>query len=279
MPTPRNYQAEVIVLKHRGFGEADKVLTLYTLEYGKVRAVAKGIRRPGSKLGGHVDLLTHSQLMLARGRNLDIITQAQTIDSFIELKSDLDRLSYGLYVAELVDCFTEERMESRAVFDLTLNTLLRLSEASSPDIALRYFELHLVDLLGYRPRLHNCASCNTLLQPVTNFFHPVSGGVLCPDCAMNVSTVRHLSLNAFKILRLWQDCSFDNACRVRLNGELAGELEMVMRSYVKYLLERDLKATAWLDRLKRDRLSGNMSRLVGVDSADIGDYNSALIGR
>jgi len=279
MPTPRNYQAEAIVLKYREFGEADKVLTLYTMEYGKVRAVAKGIRRPGSKNSGHVDLLTHSQLMLAHGRNLDIVTQAQTIDAFLELKGDLDRLSCGLYVAELVDCFTEERMEGRVVFDLTLNTLHRLNEDLSPETVLRYFELHLVHHLGYRPQLHNCASCNIPLKPVTNFFHPVSGGVLCPDCAMGISQVRQLSLSAFKVLRLWQNCSFDDACRVRVNSELAGELEMIMRSYVKYLLERDLKATAWLDRLKRDRLFGDSARPMSVDSAGAGDYNSASIGR
>lgn len=279
MPTPRNYQAEVIVLRHKGLGEADKVLTLYTLEYGKVRAVAKGVRRPGSKNSGHVDLLTHSQLMLAHGRNLDIVTQAQTIDAFLELKGDLDRLSYGLYMAELVDCFTEEHMESRAVFELMLNTLRRLNSGSPPETILRYFELHLVHHLGYRPRLYNCASCNALLKPVTNFFHSVSGGVLCPDCATGMSQVRQLSLSAFKVLRLWQNCSLDDACRVRVSSELAGELEMIMRSYVKYLLERDLKATAWLDRLKRDRFFGSSARLAGVDSAGTGDYNSTSIDR
>jgi DNA repair protein RecO (recombination protein O) len=279
MPAPRSYRAEALVLKHKEFGEADKVLTLYTLEYGKIRAVAKGARRPGSKLGGHLDLLTHSQLFLAHGRNLDIVTQAQTIDAFLNLKSDLDRLSYGLYVAELVDCFTEERMESRAVFDLTLNTLRYLADSSFPNTALRYFELHLVHHLGYRPELHSCASCGAPLRPVANFFHPVSGGVLCPECALNVTQVRPLSLNAFKVLRLWQSCSFDDACRVRVSGELASELEMVMRSYMKYLLERDLKATAWLDRLKRDRLFGCSTRSAGVDSGGTLDYNSASIGR
>ncbi|MCX8126345.1 MAG: DNA repair protein RecO, partial [Dehalococcoidia bacterium] len=266
MSASRSYRTEALVIKHRWFGEAGKLLTLYTLEYGKVQAIAKGVKRPGSKLSGHVDLLTHSQLMLARGRNLDIVTQAQTINPFIELKSDLERLSCGLYVAELVDGFTEDRMESRAIFDLTLNTLQRLSQATSLDTVLRYFELHLVHHLGYRPQLHNCASCGTPLRPVTNFFHPVSGGVLCPDCGMVMPEARRLSLNAFKVLRLWQGCSYGDACRVRINRELADELEMVLRSYLKYLLERDLKATAWLDRLKRERAVGNLPGTADVDS-------------
>lgn len=278
MSPPRNYPAEAIVLKCREFGEADKVLTIYTREHGKVRAVAKGVRRPGSKLGGHVDLLTHSQLMLAHGRNLDIITQAQTIEPFIELKGDLDRLSCGLYVVELIDSFTEEHLECREIFDLTLSTIQRLSGGASPEAVIRYFELHLVDHLGYRPQLHKCALCGTQLRPVINFFHPVSGGVLCPDCARNVPEARQLSLNAFKVLRLWQGCSFDEACRVRIGGELAGELEMAMRSYLKYLLERDLKAAAWLDRLRRERLSNNTTKLVGVDTAGVGNYNCTSAG-
>jgi DNA repair protein RecO (recombination protein O) len=252
MAAPRNYRAEAVILKQRGIGEADRILTLYTLEFGKVRAVAKGVKRPGSKMSGHVDLLTHSQLMLAHGRNLDIVTQAQTVDTFIELKNNLDHLSNALYVAELVDCLTEERLEGKAVFNLLLDTLHRLNDSSQQGSVLRYFELHLAHHLGYRPQLQNCASCETALQPVTNYFHPASGGVLCPECAFSLPQVRPISLNAFKVLRLWQSCDYETACRVRIDTSLSNELEMVMRAYLRFLLEREPKAVAWLDRLKRE---------------------------
>ena len=252
MTAPRVYQTEAIIIRRTKLGEADRIITLYTPGLGKLKAVAKGARRPKSKLGGHVELLTHSQLMLALGRNLDIITQAQTIDNFLPLKDDLERVSRGLYILELVDSFTAERIENRCLFDLLLDTLHQLSQASDGELVLRYFELHLLDYLGYRPQLQRCASCGSTLQPVANFFSPSQGGVLCHDCGYQEPIARPLSLNALKVLRLWQNCNYATAFRVKMKPELSSELEQVMREYIKYLLERQLKSTAWLDRLKRE---------------------------
>ena len=96
MSKPRNYQTEAIIIKKTKLGEADRILTLYTPHLGKIQAVAKGVRRPRSKLAGHLELLTHSQVSLARGRNLETITGSQTINSFLPLKSDLWLISCGL---------------------------------------------------------------------------------------------------------------------------------------------------------------------------------------
>lgn len=252
MTVPRVYQTEAIIIKRTKLGEADRILTLYTPDLGKLKAVAKGTRRPKSKLGGHVELLTHSLLMLARGRNLDIITQAQTINSFSPLKDDLERISRGLYVSELVDSFTAERIENRRLFNLLLETLHQLSQAKNGELALRYFELHLLDHLGYRPQLQRCASCGSPLQPVTNLFSSGQGGVLCHECGYQEPIARSLSLNALKVLRLWQNCDYATANRVNTNSELSLELEQVMREYIRYLLERQVKSTAWLDKLKKE---------------------------
>src|SRR4030042_4175663 len=250
MKLPGVSLTEAIILKRIKWGEADRILILYTPDYGKVRAVAKGSRRPKSKLGGHVELLTHSSLLLARGKNLDIVTQAQTIDSFLALKEDLKRMSCGLYISELVDAFTEERMESHQLFQLLTETLHQLTEAKDNDTVLRYFELRLLDLTGYRPQLQKCANCNASLQPVMNYFSPGQGGVLCPECAFAEPFALQLSLNALKVLRLWQTCDYLTAPRLHINSELASELEQTMRQYIRYRLDRQVKSTAWLDRLK-----------------------------
>jgi DNA repair protein RecO (recombination protein O) len=115
---------------------------------------------------------------------------------------------------------------------------------------LRYFELHLLHHLGYRPQLQQCTEYNSILKPKTNFFSPNRGGVLCHDCGFHEPVASPLSLNALKVLRLWQNCDYAAARRVKINQELARELEQVMREYIKYLLERQLKSTAWLDKLK-----------------------------
>jgi DNA repair protein RecO (recombination protein O) len=250
MKPPRAYQSEAVVIKRIKLGEADRILTLYTPNFGKVRAVAKGSRRTTSKLGGHVELLTYSQLMIARGRNLDIITQAQTIDNFLPLKENLDKLSYGLYISELVDCFTPDQAEDSRLFKLLLDTLQQLAQDKDADCILRYFELHLLDYAGYRPQIHQCADCGASLQPMINAFSTRLGGILCQNCSYQESTGYSLSLNAIKVLRLWQNCDYTVALRVKVEPQLASELERVIRSYIKFLLEKQLKSTEWLDQLR-----------------------------
>jgi DNA repair protein RecO (recombination protein O) len=253
MKLPRTYQTEAIIIKRINLGEADRILILYTANHGKVKAVAKGSRRPKSKLGGHVELLTHSTLLLAKGKSLDIITQAQTINSYLPLKDDLKRMSFGLYASELIDYFTEERIENRGLFSLLIDTLQRLTESSNPDIVLRYFELHLLNHSGYRPQLQKCTNCSQTLKPIPNYFSSSQGGALCPDCAYQEPAVLGLSLNALKVLRIWQTCDFASASRININAELGRELEGILRDHIKYVLDRQVKSTAWLDRLKRQQ--------------------------
>ncbi len=250
MGAPRNYQTQGVIIKQSKFGEFDKILTIYTPGFGKLKAVARGACRPGSKLGGNVEPLTYSLMLLARGRNLDIVTQSQTIDGFLSLKSDLWRMAYGLYILELIDSFTEENSENHSLFDLLLDVLHQLCQADNHEIVSRYFELHLLHHLGYRPQLRRCVSCNSPLKPVVNFFSSSQGGVLCPHCSQKEPISLHLSVNALKILRLWQTCDYATATRVNLKSELSLELEQVMQDYIKYLLQQEVKSMAWLEELK-----------------------------
>ena len=250
MSKPRNYQTEAIIIKKIKLGEADRILTLYTPHLGKIQAVAKGVRRPRSKLAGHLELLTHSLVSLARGRNLDTITGSQTINSFLPLKSDLQLISYGLYATEQVDQFTAEHIENYPLFQLLLETLHQLCQAGDNELALRYFELHLLTQVGYRPQLQQCVSCRQPLQPTTNAFCSSAGGMLCPDCCPSQPLTRLVSVNALKVLRLLQSNDYNTIVKLKMNSVLSHELEAVMRDYVKYLLEREVKSVAWLDVLK-----------------------------
>ena len=250
MGAPRSYQTEAIVIKQIKLGEADKILTIYTPGFGKLKVVAKGACRPGSKLGGNVGPLTYSVMLLARGRNLDIVTQSQTMEGFLALKNDLWRMAYGLYILELIDSFTVENSENRPLFDLLLDTLYQLCRVDSNEIVLRYFELHLLHYLGYRPELHRCVKCNSPLKPVVNFFNSSQGGVLCPRCSQNEPMSRSLSVDALKILRLWQSCDYATAKRVQIKSELSSELEQVLQEYMECLLQRKLRSMTWLRELK-----------------------------
>src|SRR3989304_3228661 len=159
MPEPREYKTEAVVIKKTKLGEADSILTFFTPRLGKIQGFARSLRKPRSKLAGHLELLTHSTVSFARGRNIDTITGSQTIDAFLPLRDDLWLTPCGLYVAELVNQFTADHEENFAVFQLMLDTLNRLGEESNKELVLRYFELHLLESAGYRPQLRECVTC------------------------------------------------------------------------------------------------------------------------
>ena len=250
MTRPRNYQTEAIIIKKTKLGEADRILTLYTPHLGKIPAVAKGVRRPRSKMSGHLELLTHSLVSLARGKNIDTVTGAQTINSFLPLKSDLKLTSCALYAAELVNQFAAENLENYPLFQLLLETMHRLRLGGDNELVLRYFELHLLNEAGYRPQLEQCVSCHTILEPVTNSFCSGAGGMLCPNCRQSQSLSYPLPANAQKVLILLQNNDYTTVSGLKIEPGLSRQLEMVMRNYLRYLLEREIKSTAWLDTLR-----------------------------
>lgn len=247
---PKLYRADAVILKRIESREADDILTLYTLE-GKLRVVARGARRSVSKLGGHIEPLTHSRMQLAQGNNLDIVTQSQTLESFLPLRSDLWCISYALYIAEMVDRFTDEGEANPHLFKLLLDTLRWLCRAPNRELPIRYFELHLPGHLGYKPELQQCVSCNMPIQRTTNFFSASGGGVLCPRCRDKEPVLRPLSLNGLRVLRFLQRSDCSTASRLRMNHELSLELGQLLQGYTRHILEQDVKSARWIDHLKK----------------------------
>ncbi len=251
MPSPRTYQTEAIIIQKTKLGEADSILTLYTPYLGKIQGFAKSLLKPKSKLAGHLELLTHSQVSLARGRNLDTITGSQTIDSFLAIKNDLWLTSCALYTAELVHQFTPEHVADGPVFRLFRETLRQLPPANHKELLLRHFEMHVLQVLGYRPRLHQCVACRAELAPVTNYFSPGAGGVICPQCRQNQQFASPLAADTLKVLQFLQDNDYNTAHHLKVNPPLSRHVEWVMREYIKYLLEREIKSAEWLDTLRQ----------------------------
>ncbi len=183
MPT---YTVQAINIGSFNLGEADKVLTLFTAEKGLVRAVAKGSRKPGTKMAGRADLLNVNKLFLSTGKTFEIITQAETIDSFPALRGDLLRLSYGLYYAELSHQFAQGLSDESCIYFEYLRHALHLQAAQLADanwLSLE-FELGLLDLLGYRPEVTYCVLCREVLTEYNiACFNTELGGVLCSRCS------------------------------------------------------------------------------------------------
>ena len=251
MQPPRVYTTPAIVLRQRKLGETDKILTLYTANLGKIDAVAKGVRKAHSRLAGHVEPLTQAMFQLAKGKTLDVVTQVEAIESFLAVRSDLERMSRGLYACELLDRFTEPRAESFALYRLLLDTLRRLAKEGDADTPLRHYEMKLIDALGYRPELEDCVGCRARIEPGANYWSASAGGVVCPRCRGEQAAVRPLSLNALKVMRVLLHGSYGDAARISIDATLADELERCLREYVRWSLERDVRSAAFIDTLRR----------------------------
>jgi DNA repair protein RecO (recombination protein O) len=252
MTEQRSFRVEAIVLRHADWGEADRMLTLFTRERGKVRAIAKGARKMRSRKAGHLEPFTRVTLQLAKGRDLLIVTQADTLDAYFPLKDSLTKTSYASYVVELLDRFYyEEESENFALYRLLAESLTRIAVEADPWLAIRYYEVRLLDFLGFRPHLFECANCGKAIQPVDQFFSPAAGGVLCPNCGAGLPGVWPISMEALKNFRHFQRSSYAEARRARPGPEVQNELEALMQRYFTYLLERELKSPGFIKQIKK----------------------------
>lgn len=252
----RLYRTEAVVLRRGDLGEADRILTVYSPEHGKLRLVAKGVRKVRSRKAGHLEPFTRVELQIARGHDLDVITQAEALSMHTGLQHDLERFGYAAYVVELMDRFTVQEGESRGLYRLLVDSLDRLAEPCEPAAVVGYYQLRLLDLLGYRPELFRCLGCGAEIRPVDQFFSAAAGGVLCPDCGPRRHDVRSLPLSVLKVLRHYQRSTFAQALSPRVRFEVLDEVGMVLESYVSYLLERRLQALAFVRQVRHlDALS------------------------
>jgi DNA repair protein RecO (recombination protein O) len=247
----RVYRTEAIVLRRSDFGEADRLLTVLTPDRGKLKLIAKGARKPISRKSGHVELFSHSQFLVAIGRELDIITQAEMVEPFLSLREDLLRATYAYYIAELVDAFTAERDENRPLFDLLKDALGWLCVASDLALAARYYELHLLGLVGYQPQLFVCGGCKKQLEPEASYLGAADGSVFCRKCGYGRVGTMELSVNALKVLRFLQTRDWDTCRLLRLSPSSHAEVERTMNHYITYHLERRLKSVDFIQHLRR----------------------------
>ena len=249
MPT---YQADAIVLRRLDYGESDRILTLLTREYGKLAAIAKGARKSKTRMGSSLDLFGRSQMMLAKGANLDVVAQVERRGDVRNISGNLERTGYSCLVAEVVDKVLEDRHPVDDVFELVVVTLGRLNEPDRlPRADSAWFVMRILDLLGYLPQLHNCASCGSALPAAASWFSPLLGGALCANCASHNQSGSPLSVNALKVLRLMAADEADFYDRLRVTPDLLAEVEQALEAQLEYHLDRRLKSLDFIRTIRR----------------------------
>jgi len=228
------------------------MVVLYTRQQGKVRAIAKGARKLTSRKAGHLEPFTRVSLQLAKGRDLLIVTQAETIDAHTPIREDLARTGYAAYVIELLDRFVpDDEIAVPSLFRLLSETLSRLSSGVEPWLAVLYYEMRLLDFLGFRPQLFECANCSREILAEDQFFSYAAGGAICPRCGEGLKGPLPISLEALKYLRHFQRSSYAQASRAHPDPATQKELEVLMQGYFTHLLERELNTPGFMKDVRK----------------------------
>ena len=280
-------KTEAIVINSRDWKETSKIVTFYTSSRGKLTAIAKGARRKNSPFGSSIQLFVYLNLVYyeKEGRELQVVSQCAELESFQDLREDLVKTAYASYFIQLIDEMVRGREPSKELFGLLLATLYRMKGNGNSEMLARFFELHLLRVLGYNPMLRSCVICQKPVKIHPRLFLPTSrrcsprikergkensctirpsvgelkfsahsGGIVCEKCVEEVGDYRAVSPGAYSALLHLQNVDIVKLKRLRLSNVLSEELKSVMYHYLEYFLEKRLKSQDFLEHMRGSNL-------------------------
>lgn len=267
------YKTRGIILKRSNLGEADRIVTILTEKYGKVRVVAKGVRKTLSKMAGHLEPFCLTRLQMAEGRNLDIITSAEVEECFFGVRSDLGKTNACFYMAEVIDKMVEVGDPHVEIFDL-LCSALRHADLLVEPLLISYFEINFLSEMGFSPELYHCTKCREAVTPTKNNFDFSLGGLVCESCGTyrtdnidNMSSLssdrpviaasfdrpvmaapadRAISDEAIKLIRLCLKHRFQDIQKIKVTPALTREIKSLTSHYLKHIHQKDFKTAKYL---------------------------------
>jgi len=241
---------EALVISHRDFGEADRVVKLFTCEEGKLNAIAKGARRMRSRKAAHLEPFTHAALILAVGRSFWIVTQADTISDFPIIRTDLQKTGQASYILELADLLSTEFQIDAGMYRLVLEVIQRLENVVDAFNLIFHYELRILDLAGFRPELFHCVICRSEIQAEDQFFSASQGGVVCPRCGMTgVGNTIPAGIEALRYLRHFQRNPYRKIEGTVVPEKTKRALRYILDRYIASVTERKLNSPGFLSRI------------------------------
>ncbi len=235
-----------IILKSQDFFETDKIITILTKKKGKIRAIAKGVRRLTAKLAGSLEPFSLTNLVLVEGKkDLDIICGAEIVSSFKDLRQSLKKTAAAFFLCELVDKLTGEKEPHANIFEKLKKALGKLNSKKSLDLELvtDYMMINVLADLGYRPEIKKCQNCGGKITAVggKNFFSPKLGGVLCPKCSSKGNQALSVSIETLKILKLFLE--YDINIIDRISPKDTAELSKILERFLEYISEKKINSS------------------------------------
>lgn len=241
------FRTQGIIIKTFEYGEADLIVTFFTLDKGKVKGIAKGCRKTKSRFGSSLEPFTHSRISLYGKENISLpkVTQSDILHSHRKLREDLSRLAYGAHISELVYEICPEGEENRGVFDLLSNILTAMELERDLELLSILFSIRFLRLMGYQPRLYGCVRCSKKYGELK--FYPNHGGILCERCSnpeegyllLTDETKDHYH----KILSIPLQNSIYIETMYHISSQVRGELKTLLSLHLNYILGKRLKST------------------------------------
>jgi len=241
-----NYKTKGIVLKRMNFGEADRILTILTERFGKIKAIARGVRKGRSKLAGSLEPFMLLNLQLHEGKTFFTITGSEIELEFSEIHTELKKTSQAFYIAELVDKFLPEHQKSDEVSNLLVRAFEYLND-DKKSLLLRIFELKIIEASGFHPELYECVYCKEKLVEGNNFWDAVEGGAVCNDCQSKNHHGKNISNELIKLFRLIEKSDFVVLERLNIDKKLELEAEDILNRYIQSVLEREVKSRGFME--------------------------------
>lgn len=250
------FTTNVINLKSYSISEADKIIVMYSKEKGLIKGIAKGIKKTTSKLGGRMDLLVANKMMLNKGKTLDTICQAEALNTFFNLRSDIDKLFYAMYCCEIVTNFgIENDPNSEEIYNLFYTFLEQISASSTKEqtmLSVIRFQLKIMDITGYSLELNECVKCAKKLSADEIYFSIEQGGIICKECSQDickkikipykiVGFLNTLLNEDFKTHTKYDDLATEKVCDTCIN---------LLKNYIEYYSPKRFKTTQMLESIR-----------------------------
>ncbi|WP_053364715.1 DNA repair protein RecO [Bacillus sp. FJAT-27251] len=240
-------KCEGIVIRTTDYAETNKIVTLYTLEWGKVGVMARGAKKPNSRLAAITQPFTYGQFLIQRGRGLGSLQQGEIIYSMRSMREDIFLTAYASYIIDLTDKSTEEKKPNPYLFQLLLQTLQYLDEGYDQDILMHIYEMKMLNVLGLYPILDHCANCGR--TEGTFSFSVREGGLLCQNCLEKDPYHFKVSQASIRLMRLFYLLDLSRLGSISVKNETKAELKKMITAYYEEYSGLHLKTKRFLDQL------------------------------
>jgi DNA repair protein RecO (recombination protein O) len=246
------YKTPAIILHAIPYGESDQIVTLYTLDFGKIKGIAKGAKRSRKRFGNRLEIGSYVKVTYFEKESSGLVRLAgcDLIRAFAGLREDIHKLAWASYFIELVNELTAEKIENKPLFRLLASFLSLVDRGILKEEIQRVFEIRLLSSLGYRPRLDHCIRCQKKLAGEKYFFSPRGGGILCPPCAADLPGVIPVSLGTVKTLLLAQTLTLDKVGRISFSPQSLKESQSILSSFLRQYLGKELKSKKFMEQIR-----------------------------